>query len=214
MRKQKLAVNRPFRACAKPLSRRAFVALGSAGILLPAFRMPARARVTPEEYAVSLGRRVLALARSNASDQQLKKQFLELLTRNANIRAVARFALGKYRRRMPRELMPEYYRLVLDYIAGLFVYYRRDLAAQDIRAVKSHARGKWTTVETQLVFPGGKKTQALWRIYTGGGPLRVGDLNIKGIWLSLRMRDKFVSILDRSKGDFTALMRYLRENAA
>jgi len=199
---------------AAPFSRRAFVAT-SATLLGLAFRAaPAMARTSPEDYAVSLGRKVIALARSNASDRQLKRKFLDLLTRNADIRAVARFALGKYRRRMPKNLMPEYYRLVLDYIAGMFVYYRKDLAAEDIRAVKSSKRGRWTTVETVLVFPGGKQRKALWRIYTGGGPLRVGDLNIKGIWLSLRMRDKFVSILNQSKGDFSALMQYLRENAA
>ena len=204
---------RPRRVFHGPLSRRAFVACAVSSLVI-ARNAPAEARVAPENYAVELGRKVIALARSEASDQKLKREFLALLTRNANIRAVARFALGKYRRRMPGKLLPEYYRLVLDYIAGLFVYYRKDLAAEDIRALKSHTRGKWTTVETRLVFPGGKESPAQWRIYTGGGPMRVGDLNIKGIWLSLRMRDKFVSILNRSKGDFSALMQYLRENAA
>ena len=195
-------------------NRRTIIAGCVAGLGLAAFPSLAMADKRAEEYAVKLGRKVLELARSGASDKVLKRKFLALLTRNANIRAVARFALGKYRRRMPANLMPEYYRLVLDYIAGMFVYYRKDLAAQDIRALKSRKRGPWTTVETQLVFPGGKTTKALWRIYTGGGLLRVGDLNIKGIWLSLRMRDKFVSILNESKGDFAALMQYLRENAA
>ena len=195
------------------LNRRMTIVGGLVGLCAAILPIPVHARNHAEAYAEELGRKVLALARSGADDKTLKRQFLELLTRNANIKAVARFALGKYRRRMPADLMQEYYRLVLDYIAGLFVYYRRDLAARDIRAVKSHTRGRWTTVETELVFPGGKTSKALWRIYTGGGPLRVGDLNIKGIWLSLRMRDKFVSILNRSKGDFSALMRYLRENA-
>ncbi len=196
------------------LSRRQ-LGLLLAALPLAALAPPAvHARATPSQYAVELGEKVIRLARSRASDEQLKKQFLTLLTHNANIQAVARFALGKYRRRMPKDMMPEYYRLVLDYIAGLFVWYRKDLAAQSIRALKSSKRGKWTTVDTELVFPGGKTSRARWRIYTGGGPYRVGDLNIKGIWLSLRMRDKFVSILNQSKGDFNALMQYLRENAA
>ena len=195
-------------------SRRKILAGGLVALGVGLFSPPVRAGSRAEAYAEDLGRKVLALARSGAGDKVLKRQFLTLLTRNADIRAVARFALGKYRRHMPANLMPEYYRLVLDYIAGLFVYYRKDLAAEDIRALKSRKRGKWTTVETRLVFPGGKTGKAMWRIYTGGGPLRVGDLNIKGIWLSLRMRDKFVSILNESKGDFSALMRYLRENAA
>ncbi len=196
------------------LSRRHFLATLLATSMLPVADAIARAARSPEAYAENLGRQVITLASSNLDDAALKRKFLKLLTRNANIKAVARFALGKYRRRMPKALWPEYYKLVLDYIAGLFVYYRKDLAARDIRAIKSHARGKWTTVESELIFPGDGKSKVLWRVYTGGGPLRVGDVNIKGIWLSLRMRDKFVSILNKSKGDFDALMRYLRENAA
>ena len=195
------------------VNRRFVVIWGMAGLGVALFPAAASARNQAEAYAVDLGRRVLALARSAADDATLKREFLKLLTRNADIRAVARFALGKYRRRVPADLMPEYYRLVLDYIAGLFVYYRKDLAAQDIRVVKSSPRGRWTTVETRLIFPGGRTGKALWRVYTGGGPLRVGDLNIKGIWLSLRMRDKFVSILNEARGDFAALMQYLRENS-
>ena len=193
--------------------RHALAAVLALGVL-PLANLPARAAGSPEDYVERLGGKVIALARSGLGDAELKRRFLALLTRNANIRAVARFALGKYRRRMPRKLWPEYYRLVLDYIAGLFVYYRKDLAAQSIRAIKSSRRGKWTTVESELIFPGGSKSKVLWRVYTGGGPLRVGDVNIKGIWLSLRMRDKFVSILNKSKGDFDALMDYLRRNAA
>ncbi len=197
-----------------PTRRRLLTGLLAAGSLPLARPLLAADREEAREYAVQLGRKVISLARAGASDRKLKKQFLALLTRSANIKAVARFALGKYRRRMPKEMMPEYYRLVLDYIAGLFVWYRKDLAASSIEPVKSRTRGKWTTVETRLVFPGGNKSRVLWRIYTGGGPLRVGDVNIKGIWLSLRMRDKFVSILNKANGDFGALMQYLRENAA
>ena len=196
------------------LSRRRLLAVLLALGALPVVVKPSMAAKTPGAFAEELGRKVIALARSKRSDSALKREFLALLTRNANTRAVARFALGKYRRRMPKKLWPEYYRLVLAYIAGMFVSYRKDLAAKDIRIIKSTGRGKWTSVESELVFPDGSKSRVDWRIYTGGGPYRVGDVKIKGIWLSLRMRDKFVSILNESKGDFKALMDYLRQNAA
>ena len=196
------------------LSRRRLLAMLLTLAALPVVGKPSIAAKSPEAFARELGRKVIALARTKQSDPALKRRFLALLTRNANTRAVARFALGKYRRRMPKKLWPEYYRLVLDYIAGMFVSYRKDLAAKDIRIIKARRRGKWTSVESKLVFPDGSTSRVDWRIYTGGGPYRVGDVKIKGIWLSLRMRDKFVSILNQSKGDFDALMDYLRQNAA
>ncbi len=169
--------------------------------------------MAPERYVEGLAGKVMALARSSRGKVALKRAFLALLTRNANMKAIARFALGKYLRRMPRSMQAEYYRLVLDYIAGLFVYYRKDLAGRSVKIGKVVRRGKWITVESQLIFPGGRKAPVKWRIRASGGSYKVGDVNIQGIWLSLRMRDQFVSILNRNKGDFSALLKYLRENA-
>jgi phospholipid transport system substrate-binding protein len=111
-------------------------------------------------------------------------------------------------------MQAEYYRRVIDYIAGLFVYYRKDLAGKSLKVGKSIKRGKWITVNTRMVYANGKTAPVKWRVYDGGGAYRVGDVNIQGVWLSLRMRDKFVSILNRNKGDFGALLDYLRDNAA
>lgn len=173
----------------------------------------ALARATAQSYAVSLGEQVIRLTSSGISDAALKKRFVSLFTRTANIDAVARFALGKYVRRLPRELWPTYRRLVLIYITNLLVWYRKELAAQRIVAKGRVTRqGRWLTVPTQLVFPNGSTSTVKWRILDAGGRYHVGDVNIMGIWLSLRMRDKFVAILNKSGGDFAPLLAYLRES--
>ncbi len=194
------------------ISRRALltgVTLAIIGTALP----PTARAATPEDYVRNLARQVMNLARSGQSNAALKRRFLALLTRSANMNAIARFALGKYLRKMPKSMQSEYYRLVLDYIAGLFVYYRKDLAGKDVRIRKTIRRGRWITVSTDLIYPDGRTSPVKWRVHAGGGRYRVGDVNIQGIWLSLRMRDKFVSILNRNKGDFAALLDYLRKNS-
>ncbi len=189
-------------------------ALRGAVAALALFIAPPLAQaLTPEAYVEKLAGQVMALARTGHG-KALKRRFVALLTRSANMHAIARFALGKYLRRMPRSMQAEYYRLVLDYIAGLFVYYRKDLAGRRLAVGRKTKRGRWITVNTQIVYANGGKAPVKWRLYDGGGRYKVGDVNIQGIWLSLRMRDQFVSILNRSGGDFSALLKYLRENAA
>ncbi len=194
------------------ISRRALLTGVTLAIIGTALPSTARA-ATPEDYVRNLARQVMNLARSGQSNAALKRRFLALLTRSANMNAIARFALGKYLRKMPKSMQSEYYRLVLDYIAGLFVYYRKDLAGKDVRIRKTIRRGRWITVSTDLIYPDGRTSPVKWRVHAGGGRYRVGDVNIQGIWLSLRMRDKFVSILNRNKGDFAALLDYLRKNS-
>ncbi len=196
-----------------PIDRRRFLGLSLAALVVAGGAGQALAEDV-KAFVARLGKRVMALAASNRSAAALKRQFVSLLTRSADMKAIARFALGKYQRRMPRNLRNEYYRLVLDYIAGLFVYYRKDLAGRDIKVGRVTKRGRWLTVETEITYPNGKTAPVKWRVYKSGAGWKVGDVNIQGIWLSLRMREKFVSILDRSGGDFDALMKYLRENAA
>jgi phospholipid transport system substrate-binding protein len=197
------------------LSRRRLLMAGAAAAAVALSGVAGAAAATSaEEFVVRLGREVMRLAASDRGARALKQRFVRLLTRNADMKAIARFALGKYLRRMPKSMRAEYYRLVLDYIAGLFVYYRKDLAGRDIRVGRTTRRGRWLTVETELVYPDGRKAPVKWRVYKSGAGWKVGDVNIRGIWLSLRMREKFVSILDQNRGDFAALMDYLRRNAA
>jgi len=207
-------MHQPMNGPSKPngISRRALLA-GAMSVIAVAIPPSAVRAATPEDYVRNLAKQVMNLARSGQSDAALKRRFLALLTRSANMNAIARFALGKYLRKMPKSMQSEYYRLVLDYIAGLFVYYRKDLAGKDVRVRKTVRRGKWVTVSTDLIYPDGRTSPVKWRVYAGGGRYRVGDVNIQGIWLSLRMRDKFVSILNRNRGDFNALLKYLRDNA-
>ncbi len=200
------------RSALYPEATRRQLLKATAGIFMLPLAAGTALAASPEGYVTSLANQVMALARSGKSGRALKSRFVSLLTRSANMHAIARFALGKYRRKMPRSMQAEYYRLVIDYIAGLFVYYRKDLAASKLVIKRTTKRGKWITVDTDLVFANGAKSPVKWRI-SGSGSYRVGDVNIKGIWLSLRMRDKFVSILNRSNGDFGALMTYLRENS-
>ncbi len=194
------------------IARRTILLAGVASVL--AVMAPSLKAESAEDFVADLARKVMRLASSRRNAAALKQEFVRLLTRNADMKAIARFALGKYRRRMPQSMKEEYYRLVLSYIAGLFVHYRKDLAGTDVRVQRTSKRGKWLTVETTVIYPDGRQAPVKWRIYKSGSGWRVGDVNIQGIWLSLRMRDKFVSILNQNRGDFAALMNYLRAQAA
>jgi ABC-type transporter MlaC component len=44
----------------------------------------------------------------------------------------------------------------------------------------------------------------------GGGSYRVQDINVRAIWLSLQLKQRFTSVLKRNKGDFNALFAELK----
>jgi len=56
-------------------------------------------------------------------------------------------------------------------------------------------------------FTNGSTTQVRWRIIGAG---QVGDINVRGVWLSLQLKKRFTDVLKRSKGDFNALIAELK----
>jgi ABC-type transporter MlaC component len=133
-----------------------------------------------------------------------------MLNQHSSISSVARFALGPYRRKLPANQKKEYYSLVQKYVAALFAEYVHEFAGTGVEIEKSRASGKFVIVDSRITSAG---TKLRWRVYSRGNKHRITDVNFKGIWLSIRMRDQFVSVLKSNNGDFGALISYLRANS-
>ena len=50
-----------------------------------------------------------------------------------------------------------------------------------------------------------------WRLVPTGDAYRINDVNLKGVWLTISMKDRFTKVLTKSKGDFEPLFAELRE---
>jgi len=162
----------------------------------------------PEQHVTNIATSVIRLANSNARGLVLHAKFKRLLATHANMNAVAIFALGPYRRKLPSNLKSRYQKLVKAYIAGLFVYYAGDFKGRKLVIRSSRKSGKSVIIDSRIKFPGSTKP-VKWRVYRRGSRYRVTDVNIRGIWLSIQMRQKFTQILKRNKGDFRPLLAFL-----
>jgi len=168
----------------------------------------AKALTGPEKHVTSIANSVIRLAHTNASGPALHKKFNRLLSSHANMNSVALFALGPYRRKLPAKMKRRYQNLVKAYVAGLFVYYNDDFKGRRLEIIKSRKSGKSIIIDSKIKFPGTDKP-VKWRVYQRGNRYRVTDVNIRGIWLSIQMRQKFTQILKRNNGDFNALLKFL-----
>lgn len=173
----------------------------------------AQASTPQEQYVKGIADDVMTLANGSVRGGALKSKFVSLLNRHSDVRGLALFSLGQYQKGLPSGLKTEYFKLVVDYAAGLFVYYIDDFAASDLDIRSSRSQGKAVIIDSSMRFKGGSKSPVKWRVVKAGGGYRVSDVNVRGIWLSLQMREKFVSVLRENKGDFDALLKFLRSNA-
>ncbi len=188
-------------------SRRVFL-LTSLG--LPVLSsLPALALTPAEDYVHQLGTEVLRVAAGgHRGDKALQRRFASLLNRYINIPSVANFALGRSKGTLPDGEKGQFYDLVANYAAALFVWYVADFQGSDLSVTGSAEQGKFITVDTAVA---GRGEQLRWRVSGTPGAFHIVDLNVKGIWLSIAMKKMFEDTLNSSRGDFKPLYAKLRE---
>jgi phospholipid transport system substrate-binding protein len=189
------------------LTRREAVA-----IFLATMAAPAAAAINPaESYVSKIADDVMALANSGQRGDSLKAKFVALLSRNINLRGIANFALGPYQSKIPAAKKEEFYRLVGNYSAALFVYYVDDFKGSELEIVSTTTQGAFTTIMSNIRSKSGGREGVRWRLMGSDGSYRVSDVNLKGIWLTISMKKLFGDTLKKSKGDFEPLFAKLRE---
>jgi len=197
-----------------PIRRREFVELLFGAALGGGLAHPvvARAAIDPAEaYVSNIADQVMNLANSGLEGDPLRAKFSSLLNRFINLKSIADYALGTYRSKLPGGKQGEFYRLVGNYAAALFVFYVKDFRGSELEIISTTEQGKFIVIQSAIKLKSGGREQVKWRLTASGGKFRVSDVNIKGVWLTISMKDRFTKVLTKSKGDFAPLFDELRE---
>jgi ABC-type transporter MlaC component len=99
---------------------------------------------------------------------------------------------------------------VNNYAAALFVYYVDDFRGTKLAILSNAPQGKFVVIQSAIVQKKGGREQVRWRLLPGGSGFQVSDVNIKGVWLTIAMKDRFTKVLKSSNGDFDALFAELK----
>lgn len=140
--------------------------------------------------------------------------FRSLLERHGDVGPVARFVLGPYARKLPKDRRAEYYRLVVNFIAGVFTYHAREFAGASIEVRGETERtGDFVIVDTLVTYSDARPSRQLrWRIAARNGRYKIADVSVAGFWLTLQLRSEFVGFLRKNNGSFDALFAALRRS--
>ena len=191
------------------LTRRQVVASLISLAALASAAPAAMAGSAAEDYVHKLGVEVLRLAQGGSrGDKALQRRFASLLTRYINIPGIANFALGPARANLPAGDRAMFYELVSNYAAALFVWYVTDFQGSDLKITSSSQQGAFTMIDSQIV---GSNQPVKWRVGGTDGGMRIVDINVQGVWLTIAMKDLFTRTLNASHGDFKPLFARLRE---
>ena len=201
-----------------PLMRRAlfaFAILAAAPLLM--VRPAAAAQNVAEAFVdENIHKGLDILKDKKLNTVQRRDQFETLLLGLVDVRRIALFTLGQYRRTAPPEDVEAFVGAFKNYATAAYQSYFAKYTNQNLKVIGSTQRNPTDfIVQSQLIDPGSSQTPAEvdFRVRTDGGKPVLVDVAYQGIWLSLEERDQFVAFLGQNNGNVRTLIAHLSELA-
>ena len=145
------------------------------------------------------------------------KKLSEIALKTVDIKGVAYYSLGNYRKELNEEQMKEYLVLFEKYFLKSFTSRLTDYSDPKIDVLSTDVLNpKYTIVKSILLATDKKPAVNIeWRVYTKNPdkPL-IRDLIIEGLSLARTQKEEFASVIETNNGDVTKLFITLKEFVA
>ena len=141
----------------------------------------------------------------SASRRGTGAAFSTAASRYADLHGLALFALGNYRKYLPKSRETEYVARTRTYMGNFMAEYGSKFAGDSIAITSCNESAGSLTVGTKL----STGQVIIFRLQKLGGSYRVKDVSVSAIWLAQIMRNKFTRIIKENNGDVEALISYL-----
>ena len=156
------------------------------------------------------------LVETNSKEFKTKK-LSEMALKTVDIKGVAYYSLGNYRKELNDEEMKEYLFLFEKYFLKSFTSRLTDYSDPKIEVLSTDVLNVKYTIVTSLLLATDKKpaVNIEWRVYTKNPdkPL-IRDLIIEGMSLARTQKEEFASVIETNNGDVSKLFITLKEFAA
>ena len=156
------------------------------------------------------------LVDSNSKEFKTKK-LSEMALKTVDIKGVAYYSLGNYRKELSDKQMEEYLDLFEKYFLKTFTSRLTDYSEPRIDVLSAEVLSPKYTIVKSLLLGTDKKPEVNieWRVYTKNPdkPL-IRDLIIEGLSLARAEKEQFASVIETNNGEVTKLFITLKEFVA
>jgi len=153
------------------------------------------------------------LVETNTKEFKTKK-LSEMALRTVDIKGVAYYSLGKYRKNLNEKQLEEYLALFEKYFLKSFTSRLTDYSDPKIDVLSVDVLNSKYTIVKSLLIATDKKPEVNieWRVYTKNPekPL-IRDLIIEGLSLARTQKEEFSSVIETNNGDVTKLFDTLKK---
>ena len=189
-------------------------------LCLISFSVDAKTKPAKADPAVAfvqrLGDKALSsLTASNIAPAEREARVRSLLRENFDINTIARFSLGTYWRTANEAEKRDFLNLFEDLIVKTYAQRFAEYSGQAFKVIDSEPAGsKDTLVHSQILQKNGPPVTVDWRIRPTGNSLRVIDVIVEDISMSVTQRSDFAAVIQQGGGSVSALNTTLKDRVS
>ncbi len=151
---------------------------------------------------------------SNLDKDSKSKQLEEIALKTVDIKGIAYYTLGNYRKKLEGETKQKYLNLFEKYFIKSFTSRLTDHSNPKIEVLEAEVlNSKYTIIKSVLLATTERPEVKIdWRVYTKDpNRLLIRDLSIEGLSLARTQKEEFAAILESNNGELSALFAKLEE---
>jgi phospholipid transport system substrate-binding protein len=171
---------------------------------------------TPAEQFVSsnVQKGLAILNNTQMSSDQRRSEFRNFLLNLTDIKAIADYTLGQYRRTASPDDLSAYEAAFRDYALSVYQSYFNKYSGQTLQVTGSYPLGAdETIVRTVMLDPKkpGKPLEVNFRVMNQGARMALVDFSVEGVWIRELERSDFTSYLGQNGGNVALLTQNLKK---
>lgn len=202
----------------QPILRRAFLLMALGATACLAVSLPAQANPAEDFVQGNINKGLAILNNRQLSTEQRRGEFENFLLGLTDMKRIADFTLGQYRRTASPADLAAFQAAFQNYATAVYQSYFSKYAGQTLKVTGSQTRTPDDfIVSTQLIDPsdhsGQEPLEVDFRVRTDRGKPVVVDFSVAGIWLALNERDQFTAFLGQNNGNIPTLVAHLGDLA-
>ena len=168
----------------------------------------------PKEFISEIVLEAKGILQDSNTKEFKTKKLSEIAMKTVDIKGVAYYSLGKYRKALNDNQLKEYLSLFEKYFLKSFTSRLTDYSDPKIEVRSTEVLNPKYTIVRSVLLATDKKPEVKieWRVYTKNPdkPL-IRDLIIEGLSLARTQKEEFASVIDGNNGDISKLFQLLKE---
>jgi phospholipid transport system substrate-binding protein len=166
----------------------------------------------PAQFIQQLGHTALmSLTEKDMPSNQREARVRQILQDNFDVQTIGKFALGPYWNTASETERKDYMNLFETMIVQTYTSRFENYSGQALKVDRfTPGGGKDFIVDSQILQNGGPPINVQWRVRDEDGALRVVDVIIDGISMSVTQRSDFAATIQKGGGTIDALLTSMR----